>query len=82
MKIFFTRPDSDIPAAPPPLGAMCLAAYIRQYRDDEMKIYDARSYMAPPEETAFEAKSFGADVVSISAFSMESPQAFALPRAV
>lgn len=82
MKIFFTRPDSDIPAAPPPLGAMCLAAYIRQYRDDEMKIYDARSYMASPEETASEAKSFGADVVSISAFSMESPQAFALARAV
>ena len=82
MKIFFTRPDSDIPAAPPPLGAMCLAAYIRQFRDDEVKIYDARSYMASPEEVSSEAKSFGADVVSISAFSMESPQAFALARAV
>lgn len=82
MKIFFTRPDSDIPAAPPPLGAMCLAAYIRQYRNDEMKIFDARSYMASPEETASAAKLFGADVVCISSFSMEAPQAFAVARAV
>ena len=82
MKIFFTRPHSDIPAAPPPLGAMTLAAYIRQFRDDELKIYDARSYMNSPEETASEAKSFGADVLCISAFSMEKPQTFSLARAV
>ena len=82
MKIFFTRPDSDIPAAPPPLGAMTLAAYIRQFRDDELKIFDARSYMVSAEETASEAKAFGADVVCISAFSMEKPQTFSLARAV
>ncbi len=82
MRIFFTRPDSDIPAAPPPLGAMCLAAYIRQYRDDEIKIYDARSYMTGPEEVSSEAKSFAADVVCISSFSMEKPQSFALARTI
>jgi len=82
MRIFFTRPDSDIPAAPPPLGALCLAAYIRQYRNDEIKIYDARSYMSGPAETAAAAKDFRADVVCISSFSMEKPQSFALAQAV
>jgi len=82
MRIFFTRPDSDIPAAPPPLGALCLAAYIRQFRTDEIKIYDARSYMSSAAETAAAAKAFAADVVGISAFSMERPQSFALAQAV
>ncbi|NQS98138.1 MAG: B12-binding domain-containing radical SAM protein [candidate division Zixibacteria bacterium] len=82
MRIFLTRPDSDIPAAPPPLGAMSLAAYIRQFRDDEIKIYDARSRMTTPEKTAAEAQAFGAEVVGISSFSMEAPQTFDLAREV
>ncbi|MBL7190052.1 B12-binding domain-containing radical SAM protein [bacterium] len=82
MRIFLTRPDSDIPAAPPPLGAMCLAAYIRQFRDDEIKIYDARARMASPEEAAEEAKNFDPDVVGISSFSMERDVSFALAKAV
>lgn len=82
MKIFLTRPDSDIPAAPTPLGALTLAAYIREFRNDEIKIFDARSMMLPPEEVAREAKAFRADVVGMSSFSMEAPQTFALARAV
>ena len=82
MKIFLTRPDSDIPAAPPPLGAMSLAAYIRQFRDDEIKIYDARSRMETPDIVAAEAKAFGAEVVGISSFSMEALQTFALAQEV
>ncbi len=80
MRIFLTRPHSDIPAAPPPLGAMSLAAYIRQFRHDEIKIYDARSTMEPPEKVAEEAKKFGAEVVGISSFSMEASQSFAMAR--
>jgi radical SAM superfamily enzyme YgiQ (UPF0313 family) len=82
MRIFLTRPDSDIPAAPPPLGAMSLSAYIRQFRQDEIKIFDARSLLASPEEVASSAKAFKAEVVGISAFSMEAPQAHAVARTV
>jgi len=82
MKIFLTRPDSDIPAAPTPLGAMSLAAYVREYRNDEFRICDGRSLLMAPEAIAQEAKRFNADVVGISSFSMEAPQAFALAQAV
>lgn len=61
---------------------MSLAAYAREYRRDEMKIFDARSLMASPEETAAEARAFSAEVVGISSFSMEAAQSFALARAV
>lgn len=81
MKIFLTRPDSDIPAAPPPLGAMSLAAYIREFRSDEIKIYDARARRASPDEVGEEALKFDADVIGISAFSMEKDVSFALARA-
>ena len=82
MRIFLTRPDSDIPAAPTPLGALSLAAYLRQHRRDEIKILDARSLMLPPDKVAKEARNFKADIVGVSSFSMEAPQSFALARAV
>ena len=82
MKIFLTRPDSDIPAAPTPLGALSLAAYARKFRKDEIKIFDGRSMMLPPEKIAEEAKSFKADIVGISSFSMEEPLSLGLAKAV
>ncbi|TKJ41597.1 hypothetical protein CEE37_03260 [candidate division LCP-89 bacterium B3_LCP] len=73
MRIFFTRPDSEIVAAPAPLGAMSLAAYIRKHRQgDEMRLYDARVHYADNSELTSIIKDYSPDLLCITAFSLEA----------
>ena len=73
MRIFFTRPDSEIVAAPAPLGAMSLAAYLRKHRrGDEYKLYDARVKYTPNDKLASIIADYKPDVLCITAFSLEA----------
>ena len=83
MRIFFTRPDSQIPAAPVPLGMMSLAAYVRQHRQgDELRLWDARVHMMPIEPLVREIKGFNPDILCITSFSLEADLAHELARQV
>jgi radical SAM superfamily enzyme YgiQ (UPF0313 family) len=77
MKILFLRPNSGIPAAPPPIGLMYLAAYLRQYRPgkDEMHFLDARSELTPDDEVISALERIKPELVGITAFSMEGAAA-------
>lgn len=73
MRIFFTRPDSEIVAAPAPLGAMSLAAYIRKHRTgDELGLFDARIHYTGNQELTSIVKDFNPDILCITAFSLEA----------
>jgi radical SAM superfamily enzyme YgiQ (UPF0313 family) len=73
MRIFFTRPDSQIPAAPVPLGMMSLAAYVRQHRTgDEFRLWDARVHMTPNDQLVSMIAEFNPDILCITSFSLES----------
>ena len=83
MRIFFTRPDSEIPAAPVPLGMMSLAAYVRQHRSgDELRLYDARVHLTPNEKLVPLIVDFSPDLLCITSFSLESDLAHDLARRV
>ncbi|MBU0517307.1 cobalamin-dependent protein, partial [bacterium] len=72
MRILFTRPDSEIVAAPAPLGAMSLAAYIRKRRgSDELKIYDARVNYTGNDKLTQIIADYKPDLLCITAFSLE-----------
>ncbi|MCX6639822.1 MAG: radical SAM protein [bacterium] len=73
MRIFFTRPDSEIVAAPSPLGMMSLAAYLRKYRTgDEFQLYDARVHYTPNDKLAAMVADSKPDVLCITSFSLEA----------
>jgi anaerobic magnesium-protoporphyrin IX monomethyl ester cyclase len=73
MRIFFTRPDSQIPAAPVPLGMMSLAAFVRQHRhSDELRLWDARVHMTPNSQLIPLIAEFNPDILCITSFSLEA----------
>ena len=83
MNIFLVRPHSDVPAAPPPIGLMYLAGYIRKYFDGHnVDIFDSRLKQKSPQYIAGLAREKRPDVVGITAFSMEARQAHEIARAV
>ena len=73
MKILFLRPNSGIPAAPPPIGLMYLAGYLRKARPgrDEMHFLDGRSELTPESEVAETIERIKPDLVGITSFTME-----------
>jgi len=76
MKILLIRPHSQVPAAPPPIGLMYLAGYLRQFRNDlEIDAFDARVKLAQAGEVREYIKKSRPDVVGITAFTMESAEA-------
>lgn len=83
MRIFFTRPDSQIPAAPVPLGMMSLAAYIRQHRTgDSFRLWDARVHMTPNDQLVLRIADFNPDILCITSFSLEAELAHDLAARV
>ena len=76
MKILLLRPHSEVPAAPPPIGLMYLAGYLRKYRSQhEISVHDGRIKLTPPDKLKEIIASSNADVVGITAFTMESKEA-------
>lgn len=76
MKILLLRPHSEVPAAPPPIGLMYLAGYLRKYRSHhEVTIHDGRVNLTPPQRMREIISQSKADVVGITSFSMESKEA-------
>jgi radical SAM superfamily enzyme YgiQ (UPF0313 family) len=72
MRIFFTRPDSEIVAAPAPLGAMSLAAYLRKHRTgDDLRIYDARVRYTPNDKLTSIIAEAKPDLLCLTSFSLE-----------
>jgi len=81
MRIFFTRPDSEIPAAPVPLGMLSLSAYLRRHRQgDELRLYDARVHQTPNDKLVPLISDFQPDLLCITSFSLESEIAHDLAR--
>lgn len=79
MKILLLRPHSEVPAAPPPIGLMYLAGYLRKQKPEcEIEVFDARVKMTPVEKIRAVISAAKPDIVGITAFSMEAPQAHAL----
>ncbi len=73
MRIFFTRPDSEIVAAPAPLGAMSLAAYARKHRTgDDYRIFDARVHYTKNDELTNIIAEYNPDLLCLTAFSLEN----------
>lgn len=73
MRIFFTRPDSEIVAAPVPLGAMSLAAYLRRHRrGDDHRIFDARVNYTRNDQLASIISDYKPDVLCVTSFSLEA----------
>lgn len=77
MKILFLRPNSGIPVAPPPIGLMYLAGYVRHYRPgkDQMHFLDGRSELSPESEVVETIERIKPDLVGITGFTMEGPTA-------
>lgn len=77
MKILFLRPNSGIPVAPPPIGLMYLAGYLRKVRpgQDDIRVLDGRSELCPDEEVIETIREFDPDLVGITSFSMEKQAA-------
>lgn len=73
MRIFFTRPDSEIVAAPAPLGMMSLAAYLRKHRSgDDYRLYDARVRYMRNDRLVPIIADFKPDILCITSFSLEA----------
>jgi len=76
MKILLIRPHSLVPAAPPPIGLMYLAGYLRHFRSNlEIDVFDARVKLAPAGEVREYIRRSQPDVVGITAFTMEAEEA-------
>ncbi|TKJ41598.1 hypothetical protein CEE37_03265 [candidate division LCP-89 bacterium B3_LCP] len=77
MKILLLRPNSGIPVAPPPIGLMYLAGYLRKVRPgkDEITIIDGRSDLMSDDELADKVAQIKPDLVGITSFSMEKDTA-------
>lgn len=63
----------------PPVGLLCLAAYVRERFDADLRVVDQRVEGWSTEDVAREAAAFEADIVG---FSCATPSAYLLPDAV
>lgn len=73
MRIFFTRPGSEIVAAPAPLGMMSLAAYLRQHRSgDDYRLFDARVRYTRNDQLVPIIAEYRPDILAITSFSLEA----------
>ncbi len=79
MKTLFVRPDlpgglNIVPQSAPPLGLMYMASYLLRARStDEVRIIDCTVDRFGPADVGRTARSFGPDVVGISAMSIHAP---------
>lgn len=82
MKILLLRPNSGIPVAPPPIGLMYLAGYLRHYRPgkDQIAILDGRSELCSDGQVSDTIREFRPDLVGITAFTMEGETAHCYAR--
>ncbi|MFH1736132.1 MAG: radical SAM protein [bacterium] len=79
MKILLIRPHSDVPSCAPPLGLLYLTSYLREHGGDhEVEILDARLKEWDDDRCEKAIAASKADLVGVTAFSMESPQAHEL----
>ncbi len=72
MKIALIRPNSSMVACPPPIGLGYLAGYLKERRNDQILIIDARRFRLSIDEIIFQLKDFAPDIVGISALSCEA----------
>jgi radical SAM superfamily enzyme YgiQ (UPF0313 family) len=82
MKVLLVRPNSDFPSNFPPLGLLHLASYLRQRGQYEIRIVDGRNTFETPDQIAYIAKDFNADVVGISSLAADSQQAATIAQSV
>ncbi len=77
VKILLLRPNSGIPVAPPPIGLMYLAAYLRKMRPDQdtIEVLDGRSELPTDDQVAQTLERVQPDLVGITAFTMEGETA-------
>lgn len=75
MKILLIRPHSDVPAAPPPIGLMYLAGYLRSNNRRRIEIYDGRVKETGIDIIGDVIEAAAPDIIGITAFSMEAEQA-------
>lgn len=75
MKVLFTRPSTDIPFVPPPMGPLYLASCLRKMGEHEAMIIDGRLLKISSQEIIAQAEEFDPDVIGISSLTMEGPEA-------
>jgi len=80
MKVLLLRPHSAVPAAPPPIGLMYLAAYARKTAGRQIEIYDGRVKLTPSDKMRRIIADAKPDIVGITAFTMEAPAAHELAK--
>jgi len=80
MKILLIRPNSQVPSAAPPMGLMCLAAYLRHYGKHQIEIFDGRNLEASWGDIAQTIKSSQAEAIGITSFSMEQKEAHTIAK--
>ncbi|RJP80624.1 MAG: radical SAM protein [Candidatus Zixiibacteriota bacterium] len=73
MNILLLRPNSGIPVAPPPIGLMYLAGYLRKVRPgrDQITVLDGRSELPAETDVVDVIRRTRPDLVGVTAFSME-----------
>ncbi|HUT55184.1 MAG TPA: radical SAM protein [bacterium] len=82
MKVLLLRPNSIMIPTPVPLGLGYIAGALRQQRNDEIEILDARNRRWPLARVRRRVREFAPDVVGISAINFEQPETHELAAAV
>ena len=80
MKILLIRPNSEVPSAAPPMGLLYLGAYLQEYGNHEVEIYDARNLGANFKQVGQAIKKSNPDIIGITAFSMEQKDVHQLAK--
>ncbi len=66
----------------PPLGLMYIASYIKERRNDEVKILDIRLYKEPLKEVYNTINEFQPDLIGISAITLEAPAMYQIAHLI
>jgi radical SAM superfamily enzyme YgiQ (UPF0313 family) len=80
MKILLIRPHSEVPSCAPPLGLLYLTSYINEHSDHDVHILDARLREMDYDNIETHIQNEKPDLVGITSFSMESPQAHEIAK--
>ena len=65
--------DTRVIGITPPLGLMYIAAYVKETREDDIRIFDIRFYKEPLKEIQQIMYDFRPDIIGISALTLEAP---------
>lgn len=66
----------------PPLGLMYIASYIRQQRNDEVKILDTRLYKEPLRKVYNAIDEFQPEIIGIGALTLEAPAMYQIAHLI